>query len=311
MQIGSYNARVTRLAFNDLVTQSGVVGDDDFKTRQTSVASMSVTVSGGAAFIIGEEIYGQGVYHVLQEETNLVVPVPTNLGSKTRKDVLYVRVKDSSISGSNDVASIELSIGTEGSSLLPTLPANSVPIAIITVAAGATSITNANISDARIFAQYNEFMLGQQFQLRPTEWTEIPLSGYWSNYYEVNGPPEQNFAYRVFPGNRVEFRGLIKYKGPATTLGMSGVTVTTLPADAVPVGRVIFPAIMRYTQTSTAGQSAGPAHTHTARKVNSTGRFDIIPQTRLLQFTSNGEHSHNLYSTADYWISFDGIWVGI
>lgn len=112
-------------------------------------ANMSVDVAAGQAVVQGDDSSVQGMYGVWNDATkNLTISAsdPTN----ARYDLVVARVKDSFYSGATDAFSLEVITGTPaGSPAEPSLPNNCLKLASVLVAAGATSITNAAITDKR------------------------------------------------------------------------------------------------------------------------------------------------------------------
>lgn len=119
---------------------------------QNGTPNMSVNVAGGHAVVRGTEAAAQGCYAVYNDATtNLVIAAadPTN----PRRDLIVVRVRDAFYSGAATDAALVVVTGTPAASPAdPTPPANSLVLARVTVAAAATSIVNANITDLRTYA---------------------------------------------------------------------------------------------------------------------------------------------------------------
>lgn len=129
----------------------GVVSAGDFAVAQNGTPNMSVNVAAGRAFIRGTETgsLGQGVYSVFNDSVvNLSIGAadPTN----PRRDLIIAQVRDANYSGASNDARLAVVAGTPAASPAdPTPPANALVLARVAVAAGATSITNANITDLR------------------------------------------------------------------------------------------------------------------------------------------------------------------
>lgn len=121
----------------------------DLLVTQNGTPNMSVNVAAGHVWIDGTEAATQGAYHGYNDATkNLVVAAsdPTN----PRKDLVIAKVQDAAYSGATNAWSIAVVTGTPAASPVePAVPANAVVLAMINVAALATTITNANITDRR------------------------------------------------------------------------------------------------------------------------------------------------------------------
>lgn len=134
----------------------GVVNGGDLAVTQNGTPNMSVNVAAGRAFIRGTQAAGslnQGVYSFFNDGTvNLAVSSadPTN----PRRDLVVAQIRDSNYSGASNDARLFVVTGTPAASPSdPVVPADTLVLARLSVAAGATSVTNANITDLRVFAR--------------------------------------------------------------------------------------------------------------------------------------------------------------
>lgn len=164
LQAGSYNAELDRLlmlmflapanaAAGTLSIRSGVLSGlgNMFAVGQTSTASMQLQVFSGVAMIQGTQSTTQGAYALINDATTNVTVTAAN-ATNPRIDLLILEVLDASYSGSSSLGQLRVVPGTPAASpVVPTLPANSIPLARIAVAANAASISNANITDLRPF----------------------------------------------------------------------------------------------------------------------------------------------------------------
>lgn len=134
--------------------REGVSGPTDLAVSQRGAgANMSVDVAAGRAVILGDDsATTQGMYHVWNDAVkNLTIAAsdPTN----PRKDIVIARVKDAFYSGATNAWELAVVTGTPAASPAePALPNNAIKLAVVSVAASATSITNANIADSRVRA---------------------------------------------------------------------------------------------------------------------------------------------------------------
>lgn len=124
-------------------------GPTELQVTQNGTPNMSVNVAAGRAWIDGTESATQGTYTFYNDGTvNLAIAAasPTN----PRKDLIIARIRDAQYSGASNTGAVEVVTGTAAASPVePTVPANSIVLALVDVAANATSITNANITDRR------------------------------------------------------------------------------------------------------------------------------------------------------------------
>lgn len=129
----------------------GIFAAGELKVTQRGAgANLSVDVAAGACLIAGTETTSgaskQGLYFFNEEAvTNVAI---TAGGASPRTDLVVVRVRDQEYSGGTNTAVIEVVQGVEGGGT-PATPNNSFVLAEVAVAAGASSITNANITDKR------------------------------------------------------------------------------------------------------------------------------------------------------------------
>lgn len=118
-------------------------------TERSGTTSMSVDVAAGAAFVNGTEATYQGMYH-LEAETVTNVVIAASNATNPRRDLIVARVRDAQYSGSTNAWALEAVTGTAAASPVdPAVPANSLVLARVSVAANASTITNASITDLR------------------------------------------------------------------------------------------------------------------------------------------------------------------
>lgn len=149
-----HTAEQDRALLNMIWKAEGITDASALAVSQRGAgANMSVDVAAGQAVVAGDDSGAQGKYCVWNDATkNLTISAsdPTN----ARYDLVVARVKDAFYSGASNAFSLEVITGTPaGSPAEPSLPNNCLKLAVVAVAAGATSITNANITDARVIAR--------------------------------------------------------------------------------------------------------------------------------------------------------------
>lgn len=130
--------------------KSGVVGFSDLVvTEKSGTANMSVDISGGSVIVQGTEISGQGAYFCYSSASVNVAVTPAD-ATNARYDLVVARVQDSQYSGASNEWGLEVVAGTASATPeYPSVPANSVVLAVVTVPASASSIVDANIADVR------------------------------------------------------------------------------------------------------------------------------------------------------------------
>lgn len=124
----------------------------EFTVTQSGTPSMVLIVRSGVCYVAGTEGYTQGIY-ACTNDADKNVTVTTAHGTLPRIDSVVARVRDSAYSGATNAWALEVIAGTAASSpVAPTLPANCLKLYDVTVGAAVSSITNANLSDARPWA---------------------------------------------------------------------------------------------------------------------------------------------------------------
>lgn len=155
LQNGSHSASLFRQAVSSVVPNAGgVVAAGDLNVTQTGTPSMGVVVGVGRAWVPGTNVANfsgftyssQAMYFALNDASvtlTIAAADPTN----PRIDIVCLTVNDSQYTGSTNNAVLQVITGTPAASpTAPTAPANTLVLANVAVAANATSIGNANIT---------------------------------------------------------------------------------------------------------------------------------------------------------------------
>lgn len=139
-----------RLLYTLFGSRQGVYRTTDFVTTQSGTPAMSVSVSAGAVLVGGTETANQGGYFC-QALTATTLTIAASNPTNPRRDIVVARIYDNEYAtGPSSAFALEVVTGTPAASPSdPATPANSVVLARVAVAAGATSILNANITDLR------------------------------------------------------------------------------------------------------------------------------------------------------------------
>jgi hypothetical protein len=94
--------------------------------------------------------------YVTYNDASVVLSLNTADPTNPRIDLICATVNDAYYTGSLNNVVIQVVAGTPaGSPVAPSLPANSITLATVAVGAGATAITNANITDTRVLVTTN------------------------------------------------------------------------------------------------------------------------------------------------------------
>ena len=155
LQNGSHPAENDRLTTQALWATTGIINSASLLVTQNTPAGLSVVVASGWAAIVGTTQANMGTY-VTYNDANAVLSLNTADPTNPRIDLVCATVNDAYYTGSLNNVVLQVVAGTPaGSPVAPSLPANSISLARVAVGAGATAITNANITDTRVLVTTN------------------------------------------------------------------------------------------------------------------------------------------------------------
>jgi hypothetical protein len=162
------SARNYRTALDAIFASEGVVNATDLAvTPRAAGANMSVDVSAGLVVWQGDSIAGQGKY-VARSSAAVNVNVSTAPGSGTRTDLIVAQLYDKQADGGT-----QYGWGVFALTGVTTAPASSVVLATLSIPAGTTSVTTANIlQTGRQYAG-----LGRSSGLRPVQSIQVSDPG--------------------------------------------------------------------------------------------------------------------------------------
>jgi hypothetical protein len=155
LQNGSHPAENDRLTTQALWATTGIINSASLLVTQNTPAGLSVVVASGWAAIVGTTQANMGTY-VTYNDASAVLSLNTADPTNPRIDLVCATVNDAYYTGSLNNVVLQVVAGTPaGSPVAPALPANSITLATVAVGAGATAITNANITDTRVLVTTN------------------------------------------------------------------------------------------------------------------------------------------------------------
>jgi hypothetical protein len=155
LQNGSHPAENDRLTTQALWATTGIIKDTSLEVTENSPAGLSVLVASGWAAIVGTTQTNMGTY-VGYNDATVILSIATADPTNPRVDLVCMTVQDAYYTGSLNDVILQVVAGTPaGSPVAPALPANSITLATVAVGAGATAITNANITDTRVLVTTN------------------------------------------------------------------------------------------------------------------------------------------------------------
>lgn len=238
LQAGSHPAEDVRRAFSALVANRGIATPTDLAVTQNGTPNMTVLVATGQVAIPGSEATYQGTY-LCENRGSLAVTISAADATNPRRDLIVARVRDAGYSGATNSFAIEAVTGTAAASPVdPTVPANSWVLARVAVAAAATSITNANITDMRSTYSSSQYGLmataGGTIICTSTTRPAAPFEG--MNIYETDTDLKQTYTGSAW----VPTAQLGAWTSYTPTLTQSGaVTKTVTSSSYTKVGRTV------------------------------------------------------------------------
>jgi len=236
LQNGSHPAENDRLSMQALYSTTGTIGSSSLAVTQSATPGMSVQVASGWAAIVGTTQANMGVY-VAYNDAAATAAIATANATNPRIDLICFTVNDAYYTGSTNNVVLNVVTGTPASSpTVPTTPANSIALAQVAVAANATSIVNANITDLRVAVTSNVLSavnIAVNAQIGTTYTTVLSDNGSLvtlanASSIAVTIPPYSSVAYPI--GAQIS---LVQYgAGQPTISGGSGVTIVSTGATA-------------------------------------------------------------------------------
>lgn len=155
LQNGSHPAENDRLTTQALWATTGIINSSSLAVTQNSPVGMSVIIASGWAAIVGTTQANMGTY-VAYNDAPTVVAITTANPTNPRIDLVCATVQDAYYTGAQNNVVFQVVVGTPASSpVVPALPANSIALAEVDVAAGALSITSGDITDLRTLVTTN------------------------------------------------------------------------------------------------------------------------------------------------------------
>ena len=152
LQNGSHPAENDRLTMQGIIGASGVIGSGSLAITQLGTPGMAVQAAVGWGALVGNYTTNMGVYN-FYNDASTTLSITTANPSNPRIDLVCVTVSDAYYTGASNTVQFQVVAGVPAASpAVPATPSMSIALAQVAVAAGATSITTANITDVRQFA---------------------------------------------------------------------------------------------------------------------------------------------------------------
>jgi hypothetical protein len=154
LQQGSHPAENDRLTMQGIVSSTGTIGTTSLAVTAQASPNMTVNIATGWGAVVSSTA-NAGVYTFYNDATT-VATITTADATNPRIDRVVATINDAYYSGTLNNVVFAVVAGTPAASpTAPATPSNSVSLATIAVAAGATSITGANITDTRTASTSN------------------------------------------------------------------------------------------------------------------------------------------------------------
>lgn len=202
LQQGSHTAENDRLGQQALVTTSGIIGTGSLAVSQSATPALSISVAQGWAGVVGTTQSNMGTY-IATNDAAQTLTISTPDATNPRIDRVVLTINDAYYTGVLNNVTFTVLTGTPaGSPVAPTLPANSISLATIAVAANASTIVNANITDTRVYASSN--LIAHGFSLSAGTATRAPIT-------LTAGP-----ALTTQTAGSLEYDGTVAYFTPST-----------------------------------------------------------------------------------------------
>ena len=152
LQAGTHTAENDRLGIYGNVSAQGTASATDLTVSQSGTPAMTVSVGAGWAWILGTTTSTQGMYQTYNDAA-VTLTVTAAHATLARIDRVCLTVRDAAYAGASNDVILQVVAGTAAASpSAPAIPTSSLSLATIAVAAAATSIVNANITDTRPLA---------------------------------------------------------------------------------------------------------------------------------------------------------------
>ncbi len=125
-------------------------GADDLLVTQDTGSNMKIKAAKGVAMVQGTDVADQGLYGFMMD-ASVTKDIAASDPSDDRIDAVVAQVRDTFYGGAADDGRIQVITGTpDPAPDPPDIPDSSLLLAYVSVGAGVTQITNADISDERV-----------------------------------------------------------------------------------------------------------------------------------------------------------------
>jgi hypothetical protein len=151
LDASSHTSLKFRQFMKSLLAMPGVAGAGDCLVKQRVSTGQGLLVSAGGLWMPGTTSSIQGDYYDFNDADYDVAATAAS-GTQTRIDRVIYRVRDPVYVAGTPTGIFEWLTGTAGSGTPPTVPADSISLAQVARAISGNNLTNAMITDERVFA---------------------------------------------------------------------------------------------------------------------------------------------------------------
>jgi hypothetical protein len=157
LQNGSHPAENDRLTTQALYSSTGIIGASSLAI--TAQGSPNMTVNAATGWCAVQSSTANGGVYVAYNDATTVLTITTANPTLPRIDRIVVTVSDAYYSGATNTVAFQVLAGTPNASpTAPATPSDSISLATIAVAAAASSIGAANITDTRTATTSSSFL---------------------------------------------------------------------------------------------------------------------------------------------------------
>lgn len=235
LQAGNYSAIDDRRFWGSGLGE-GYLSTGSFQVIQRAAgANMTVDVAssvGEGAVVTGDSVTAQGKYFVPPTAANVNVDIAASDATNPRNDLVVLEVKDDQHdAGGLNLARVRVITGTPNASAAltdapgangtPALPSSCMPLAVVNVTAGSTTVVTARISDRRPSARPYA-RLGSQ-----TLTVSNATSGTHTTLQDGNNPASVSVTYAAGRVLRIVYNGNLYVNGGANDVNLTILRGTT------------------------------------------------------------------------------------
>lgn len=194
-----------------------------FAVNAQSTPDMTVAVSAGTAYVTGTPTSGNSQTFRVKNSASANVTISANSTGGTRYDWVYISLDADALkdpaSDASDVATLVTSRSTSASTDNGTPPTYGYNIAVVTVANGASSITNGNITDKRTTFginwknpyNFSAYLNSDQTSVADATQTTVQLA---NEFNDTNGNyATGSYTYTCPIAGVYEFNGFLRASG--------------------------------------------------------------------------------------------------